>query len=169
MTETVLWDADRIFVVSTTPGEATVIVFPYQLALRLRGAAGSERRRLFTTMQAVLLTSPLPCWTRVCSHPVPHPSYSHELTPSDFHMFGKLNIKLRIQRFTYDDTVKSEAQKWLCERNFSIYFQDQEYLTVHCNSLGTRLVSRWKSKGMMSKHIPVLYSSPFTCLNLKVG
>jgi hypothetical protein len=74
-------------------------------------------------MQAVLLSSPLPCWTRVCSQRVSHPSYSLDLALSDFRMFGNLNIKLRIQRFTPADTVKSEAEEWLWERDISFYFQ----------------------------------------------
>ena len=33
---TVLWDGDRAFVVNTTLRDATVIVLPYQVALRLQ-------------------------------------------------------------------------------------------------------------------------------------
>ena len=110
VTETVLWDFGRVFVVITTPGEAMVIVLPYLVALRLQESVASESCRLLSTMQAVLLTSPHTCWTRVCSR-VSRPSHGLDLAPSDFHLFGNLKIKLRIQRFTSADVVKSEAQK----------------------------------------------------------
>ena len=33
----------------------------------------------------------------------------------------------------------------------------------------TSLVTRWKGKGMVAKDNPVLYTSPFICVNLKIG
>ena len=54
---TVLWDVDRIFVVNTTLRDATVIVLPYQVALRLQAAVQSGSCGLLTKMR--------PC----CSHP----------------------------------------------------------------------------------------------------
>jgi hypothetical protein len=61
---TVLSDVDRVFVVNATPRGATLVVFRHQVALRLQVAV--EVGGL-----AVILTSPLSWWTRVCSQPVP--------------------------------------------------------------------------------------------------
>ena len=131
---TVLWDVDRFFVVNATLRGATAIMLPYQVAL-LQAAFERGRCGLLTTMQAVLLSSRLPCCTRVCSQRVSHPSYSLDLALSDIHVFGNLNIKLRIQRFTPADTVKSETQKWLWERDLPFYFQGRKVcLTVRCDS-----------------------------------
>jgi hypothetical protein len=88
---------------------------------------------MLTTVLALLLfTSSLSCWTRVGSQPASHPSYSLDLALSVFHMFGNLKIKLRGQRFTSADTVNSEAQKWLWERDF--YFLGLEGPSVRCDS-----------------------------------
>ena len=34
---------------------------------------------------------------------LPHPPYSPDLTPSDFHLFPKLKEHLKGQRFSYDE------------------------------------------------------------------
>jgi hypothetical protein len=39
---TVLWNVDKVFVVNTTPHDATVIVLPYQVALRLQKAVALD-------------------------------------------------------------------------------------------------------------------------------
>jgi hypothetical protein len=70
----VLWEG--IIVVSTTLCDGTVIVLPYQVALRLQEGVEVGDGGLLTTMQAVLLSSPLPCWHGVfatCSPSVIQP------------------------------------------------------------------------------------------------
>lgn len=44
---------------------------------------------------------------------LPHPAYSPDLAPSDFHMFGPLKEYLRGQRFGNDDAVKSAVKAWI--------------------------------------------------------
>jgi len=44
---------------------------------------------------------------------LPHPPYSADLVPSDFHLFPKLKEHLKGQRFTCDAEVKYAVRKWL--------------------------------------------------------
>jgi len=43
---------------------------------------------------------------------LPHPPYSPDLAPSDFHLFPKLKEHLKGQRFSCDEEVKSAVRKW---------------------------------------------------------
>ncbi|PNF25406.1 hypothetical protein B7P43_G09167 [Cryptotermes secundus] len=42
-----------------------------------------------------------------------HPSYSPDLAPSDYHLFGPLKEALRGRRFTSDQEVKEAVHAWL--------------------------------------------------------
>jgi transposase len=44
---------------------------------------------------------------------VPHPAYSPDLAPSDFHLFQKMKKHLRGQRFHSNEDVQNEVKKWL--------------------------------------------------------
>lgn len=44
---------------------------------------------------------------------VPHPPYSPDLAPSDFHLFGPMKDSLRGQRFYDTDEVKVAVKKWV--------------------------------------------------------
>ncbi|KAF6028815.1 hypothetical protein EB796_012879 [Bugula neritina] len=44
---------------------------------------------------------------------LPHPPYSPELAPSDFHLFGPMKEGLRGQRFSTDEEVKTAVRSWL--------------------------------------------------------
>jgi histone-lysine N-methyltransferase SETMAR len=43
---------------------------------------------------------------------LPHPSYSPDLAPSDFHQFGPLKECLRGCKFNLDDDVQSAVHEW---------------------------------------------------------
>src|SRR5206468_3482045 len=43
---------------------------------------------------------------------LPHPAYSPDLAPSDFHIFGPLKGYLRGHKFENDDAVQTEARAW---------------------------------------------------------
>jgi len=47
---------------------------------------------------------------------LPHPSYSPDLVPSDFHLFGPLKDALRGTRFEDDESVIHAVRTWLCEQ-----------------------------------------------------
>ena len=52
---------------------------------------------------------------------LPHPSYSPDLAPSDFHLFGPLEDALRGTRFEDDESVIRAVRTWLCEQETSWY------------------------------------------------
>ena len=52
---------------------------------------------------------------------LPHPSYSPDLAPSDFHLFGPLKDALRGTRFEDDKSVIRTVRTWLREQETSRY------------------------------------------------
>ena len=48
---------------------------------------------------------------------LPHPPYSPDLAPSDFHLFPKLKEHLKGQRFRCDEEVKSAVRKLFQKQN----------------------------------------------------
>ena len=44
---------------------------------------------------------------------VPHPPYSPDLAPSDYHLFGPLKNHLRGTKFSDDEAVKEICREWL--------------------------------------------------------
>jgi len=52
---------------------------------------------------------------------LPHPPYSPDLTPSDFHLFPKLKELLKGQRFSCDEEVKSAVRKWFQKQNINFF------------------------------------------------
>jgi len=51
---------------------------------------------------------------------LPHPAYSPDLAPSDFHLFGPLKDNLRGQKFDDDESVKVAVRAWVrqCSSDF---------------------------------------------------
>jgi len=64
---------------------------------------------------------------------LPHPLYSPDLTPGDFHLFPKLKEHLKGQHFSCDEEVKSEVRKWF-QKQSTNFFKDGFQ----------RLVQRWR-------------------------
>ena len=54
---------------------------------------------------------------------LPHPLYSPDLAPGDFHLFPKLKEHLKGQHFSYDEEVKSAVRKWFQKENN--FFKDR--------------------------------------------
>jgi histone-lysine N-methyltransferase SETMAR len=50
---------------------------------------------------------------------IPHPAYSPDLTPSDYHVFGPLKEALSGKKFSTDDEIKEAVHRWLqSQRSF---------------------------------------------------
>jgi hypothetical protein len=64
---------------------------------------------------------------------LPHPPYSPDLAPSDFHLFGPLKDALRGTRFEDDESVIRAVRTWLREQETSWYREGMQ-----------ALVSRWR-------------------------
>ena len=52
---------------------------------------------------------------------LPHPPYSPDLAPSDFHLFGALKDNIRRKRFGTDEEVVEEVKKWLRDQHSNWY------------------------------------------------
>ena len=64
---------------------------------------------------------------------LPHPPYSPDLAPSDFHLFGPLKDAMRGTRFEDDESVIRAVRTWPREQETSFYREG-----VHA------LVSGWR-------------------------
>uniref|UniRef100_A0A1B6KN91 Tc1-like transposase DDE domain-containing protein n=1 Tax=Graphocephala atropunctata TaxID=36148 RepID=A0A1B6KN91_9HEMI len=52
---------------------------------------------------------------------LPHPLYSPDLAPPDFHLFGCLKEDLRGKHFQSNEEVKNQVQKWLRDQPKEFY------------------------------------------------
>ena len=52
---------------------------------------------------------------------LPHPPYSPDLAPPDFHLFGPLKDGLRGQHFPDDDAVITAVKQWLRSVDYDFY------------------------------------------------
>ena len=52
---------------------------------------------------------------------LPHPPYSPDLAPSDFHLFGPLKEAHRGIHFEDEETVKTSVRQWLRKTDHDFY------------------------------------------------
>ncbi len=64
---------------------------------------------------------------------LPHPVFSLDLAPSDYHLFGPLKDGLRGRHFKDDEEVKDAVRKWLYRRDKRFYRDGM-----------SALVNRWR-------------------------
>jgi hypothetical protein len=62
---------------------------------------------------------------------LPHPPYSPDLAPLDFHLFGSLKNALRGTHFEDDNSVIEAMRKWLRRQDNSWYRQGIHALVPH--------------------------------------
>jgi histone-lysine N-methyltransferase SETMAR len=62
---------------------------------------------------------------------LPHPPYSHDLGPSDFHLFGPLKATLRGTSFEDDKSVICAVRTWIHEQEMSWYREGMHALVSH--------------------------------------
>ena len=62
---------------------------------------------------------------------LPHPSYSSDLAPSDFHLFRPLKEFLGGQHFSNDDEVKQAVLGWFSRTDKSFYDKAFQALVKH--------------------------------------
>ena len=70
---------------------------------------------------------------------LPHPPYSPDLAPSDFHVFGPLKEAMGSKSFSSDEEVQQAVQEWLCSQPKDFVFLE---VSMHFWSAG-KLV--WKA------------------------
>ena len=54
---------------------------------------------------------------------LPHPPYSPDLAPSDYHLFGPMKLHMKGMRHENDDNLKTTVTKWLREQPPEFYRQ----------------------------------------------
>jgi len=52
---------------------------------------------------------------------LPHPPYSPDLAPSDYHLFGPMKKMLGEQKFASDTEVQSVVRQWLGQQPASFF------------------------------------------------
>ena len=52
---------------------------------------------------------------------VPHPPYSFDLAPSNYHLFGAIKDALRDKHYGNDKEVKITFKNWLCKQPPEFY------------------------------------------------
>jgi len=64
---------------------------------------------------------------------LPHPPYSPDLAPSDYHLFGPMKKMLGWQKFASDTEVQSVISQWLGQQPASFFASDIEKLVDRCD------------------------------------
>jgi histone-lysine N-methyltransferase SETMAR len=59
---------------------------------------------------------------------LPHPRYSPDLAPSDYHIFGPLKETVHSHRFRSHGDVQQAVQTWLREQPKSFFFEGMKKL-----------------------------------------
>ena len=62
---------------------------------------------------------------------LPHPPYSPDLVPSDFHLFGPLEDALHGTRFEDDESVIRAVRTWLREQE-TCWYREGMHAFVSC-------------------------------------
>lgn len=139
---TVFWDIDGVILVDVLPKGGTINSETYiktltKLNRRYRRVRPHKDRehllllhdnaRPHTSLQTKEAIDKM-CWNIL-----PHPPYSPDLAPSDFHLFGPLKNAIRGTKFEDNEGVINAAKKWLREQDKMWYRSG-----IHA------LVSRWR-------------------------
>ena len=81
---------------------------------------------------------------------LPHPPYSPDLAPRNFHLFAKLKGHLNGQCFSCDEEVKSAVQKWFQKQNANFLKDGLQ-----------KLVQRWQRR---IKCVVILWKNNYAAL-----
>jgi histone-lysine N-methyltransferase SETMAR len=63
---------------------------------------------------------------------LPHPPYSPDLAPSDYHLFGSLKKALQGRQLGSDEEVKQTVHTWLCDQPKTFFSDGIKKLVEHC-------------------------------------
>ena len=117
---TVFWDIQGVLLLDFLPKGETINSARYQETLKkLKCSIRRKRPSLQEvilhhdnarphTAQATTAAIAVKGWSVL-----PHPAYSPDLAPSDFHLFGPLKDYLRGQKFNDDESVKAAVKAWI--------------------------------------------------------
>ena len=127
---TVFWDMRGVLLVEFQEHGRTVNASSYcSLLERLKAAIRTKRRGLLTQGVILLHDNARPHTARLTLETVeqlglevlPHPPYSPDLAPSDYHLFGPMKKMLGGQKFASDAEVQSVVCQWLGQQPASFF------------------------------------------------
>ena len=107
----------------------------------LRPAVKSKRRGLLSTGVLLQHDNARPHTARSTAATIqdlsfeflPHPPYSPDFTPSDFHFFGPLKEAMGGKSFRSDEEVQQAVHEWLCCQPKEFFLE----VSMHFRSAGT--------------------------------
>jgi len=127
---TVFWDMRGVLLVEFQERGTTVNASSYcSLLERLKTAIRTKRKGLLTQGVILLHDNARPHTARRTLETVeqlglevlPHPPYSPDLAPSDYHLFGPMKKMLGAQKFASDTEVQSVVCQWLGQQPASFF------------------------------------------------
>jgi histone-lysine N-methyltransferase SETMAR len=122
---TVFWDVHGVLLVEFQERGQTVNAASYCALLeRLKQAILRKRRGLMTKGVILLHDNARPHTARLTQATIdnlgievlPHPPYSPDLAPSDYHLFGPMKKMLGGQKFASDPEVQEAVRGWLAKQ-----------------------------------------------------
>jgi histone-lysine N-methyltransferase SETMAR len=72
---------------------------------------------------------------------LPHPPYSPDLAPSDFHVFGLLKQAMGGKSFRSDKEVQQAVSEWLCSQPKEFFLE----VSMHFRNTGTLVLNAVKT------------------------
>ena len=120
---TVFWDCEGIILIDYLPRGATINAEYYASLLEgpLRDALRKKRPGKLSAKPILQHDNARPHTARLTMEAVkrlgwellPHPAYSPDLAPSDYHLFGELKKPLRGIHYADQNDLKCDVQKWV--------------------------------------------------------
>ena len=135
---TVFWDSEGVILFDVLPHGATINSEVYCATLRkLKKRVQRVRRHKNANELLILHDNARPHTslrtreelTKLQWTVLPHPPYSPDLAPSDFHLFGPMKDALRGKHYADDGEVIDAARRWLRHRPVEWYNAGIQALT----------------------------------------
>jgi len=134
---TIFYDSDGVVLIDYMPHNTTITGTYYADLLRRLRDSIREKRRGMLTAGVLLLHDNAPAHTsrvskaaiRECGfQDLPHPAYSPDLAPCDFHLFPNLKRHLKGTRFATDEELKTATEQWLDSQDKQFFSHGIEQL-----------------------------------------
>jgi histone-lysine N-methyltransferase SETMAR len=134
---TVFWDIHGLLLLDFAPAGSTINATAYQKSLKKLKAAIRRKRPELLTEGVILHHDNARPHTAVATvhlltswgwEILPHPPYSPDLAPCDFHLFPKMKKHLRNQRFECTADAQIEAKNWLRSQDASFFYEGLDKL-----------------------------------------
>jgi histone-lysine N-methyltransferase SETMAR len=134
---TIFYDAEGEILIDYLPRKVTITGKYYaDLVLRLRQSIREKRRGKLSAIPLLLHDNASAHTSRITKaalrdcgfEEMPHPPYSPDLAPCDFHLFPNLKKYLRGTRYEDDEELKSSTDGWLHHQDNTFFLTIIEQL-----------------------------------------